>query len=120
MYEGVPMIVPACVSVSSGTLLQLRTDPARRSSSGVRLAQDLGDAPVEQHRLAEGAEHHVLGLQVAVEHAPAVGVGDRLAERDEHLEQSDLLHLAGAGVGLRSWNSSMTFWRVRPWTNFIT
>ena len=62
----------------------------------VVLAQDLGDAPVEQDRLAEGAEHHVLGFQVAVEHATGVRVADRLAEREEHLEQLELLDLARA------------------------
>ena len=46
-------------------------DPAAR--------QDLGQAPVHHLDLAEAADHHVRRLQVAVDHAPGVGIGDRLA-----------------------------------------
>src|SRR5947209_1622606 len=82
LYEGVPMIAPARVC-------------------GLGLAHHLGDAPVEQDRLAVGAEHHVLGLQVAVQDAVAVRVGDRLAEREEDLEQAEVLDVVGAPPGPR-------------------
>ncbi len=50
-------------------------------------AAQLGDTPVEQHRLAEGAQHHVLGLDVAVDDAALVRIGDGLAELHEVGEQ---------------------------------
>ena len=44
-------------------------------------------APVEQNDLAVLAEHDVVGLDVAMQHAAAVGVGDGLTDADEHCEQ---------------------------------
>src|SRR5207237_1388694 len=46
-----------------------------------------GQAPVEDHGLAELAHHHVLGFQIAMQDAAPVGVGDRLADIDEVREQ---------------------------------
>jgi hypothetical protein len=43
-----------------------------------------GDAPVEEIDLAERAEHHVLGLDVAVDHTPLVRVLERVAHRGQH------------------------------------
>ncbi len=48
---------------------------------------DLGQAPVEHVDLAELAEHQVLGLEVAVEHAPPMRVLDGEADLPERVEQ---------------------------------
>ena len=42
--------------------------------------EDLGQAPVHHLHLAEIADHDVRGLQVAVDHAPGMGIGHRLAD----------------------------------------
>src|SRR5262245_65801741 len=101
MYDGVPMMAPARVwvssSPSSSTRWTYEASPPGAAVSG--LAHHLGDAPVQEDGLAVGAEHHVLGLQVAVQDAVAVRVGDRLAEREEDLEQLELLNVACAAVG---------------------
>ena len=44
------------------------------------LVEHLGQAPVHHLDLAEAADHHVRRLQVAVDHAPGVGIGHRLAD----------------------------------------
>jgi hypothetical protein len=49
--------------------------------------QDLGQAPVHYLDLAERADHHVGGLEVAVDHAPGVSVGDGLGDRLEDAEE---------------------------------
>ena len=53
---------------------------AAAASSPAPPGQDLGQAPVHHLHLAERADHHVRGLQVAVDHASGVGVGNRLAD----------------------------------------
>ena len=53
----------------------------------IRRGGRLGQAPVDDQGLAEGAEHDVRGLEVAVDHPPAVGVGDRVADVDEPPEE---------------------------------
>ncbi len=63
----------------------------------VLLPSDLGQPPVEHHGLAELAEHHVLGLDVPVDHAPTMGVGDGLAQI--HIPRQQLEPL-GQGVAL--------------------
>ena len=63
--------------------------------------QDLGQAPVHDLDLAEGADHDVGRLQVAVDDAPAVGEADRLADLLERLQQPRPvggLHLVGQGL----------------------
>ena len=52
------------------------------------LGEDLGEAPVHHLDLAEGADHHVRGLQVAVDHPPRVGIGDRLGDRLEDRQEA--------------------------------
>ena len=47
----------------------------------------LGQAPVDDQGLAVGAEHDVGRLEVAVQDAPAVGIGDRVADVDEPAQQ---------------------------------
>src|SRR5262249_12545352 len=58
---------------------------------------------VHYQRLAEGAEHHVRWLEVAVQHPPAVRVGYRVADVEEPLQEPPQLQGAGAGtiVGAR-------------------
>ncbi len=61
-----------------------------------RRAGDIGDrrrlgdrerqAPVHQHHLAEIPEHHVLGFQVAVQHAAGVGKGDGVGHLHQDLQ----------------------------------
>ena len=53
----------------------------------VGLADHLGQPPVDDQRLAVAAQHDVGRLQVAVEHAAAVGVVDRVADVEEPPEQ---------------------------------
>ena len=43
-----------------------------------------GDAPVHHQHFAEVAEHHVLGLQVAVDHAAGMGEGDRVGHAHQN------------------------------------
>src|SRR5262249_23030485 len=63
------------------------------------LAHDLGQPPVEQHRLAVGAEHHGVRLQVAVNHAPAVGGGARLGKAGDPFHEPEALDFAGRARG---------------------
>ena len=56
----------------------------------VGLTDDLGQAPVEHDHLAVAAEHHVFGLEIAVDHPPRVRIADRLTDLDERLEQLPL------------------------------
>ena len=51
------------------------------------LIEHLGEAPVHDLDLAEAADHDVRRLQVAVDHALRVGVGDRLADLLEDGEE---------------------------------
>ncbi len=64
--------------------------------------QQLGDAEVEQLDLTGGGDHDVAGLEVAMDHQVAVGVGHRLAHRHEQLEpllQACLVGAAPLGDG---------------------
>jgi hypothetical protein len=74
-------------SEPSHRLQRLHLGDWHRLHHWFRVCQHARDAPVEQHRLAELAHHHVLGLQVAVHDAAAVRVGDRVAEVDEVRQQ---------------------------------
>ncbi len=47
-----------------------------------------GQAPVHHERLPVLPQHHVAGLEVAMQDAAAVGVGDRLADVDESAQQA--------------------------------
>jgi hypothetical protein len=51
------------------------------------VGQDLGQAPVQHQHLAEGADHDVARLEVAVHHPAAVREGDRIADLEEGLHQ---------------------------------
>ena len=65
----------------------VRSLPGPTASGVPAFAEDLGESPVHDLDLAEGTDHDVGRLQVAVDDAAAVGVGDRLA---------DLLERAGS------------------------
>ena len=60
-------------------------------------AMHLGEAPVHDLHLAEGADHDVRRLEVAVDHAAGVGVGDRLADLLEDREEAAPRSSAGVG-----------------------
>ena len=69
--------------------IELHPEHTRRSRFILRKAstQRLGQAPIDNERLAVLAEHHIGRLEIAVEHAPAVGVGNRLADIHEMGQQ---------------------------------
>jgi hypothetical protein len=72
--------------------------PARRAHHLVRPGQDLGEAHVGQldgRVVLLALEQHVLGLEVAVDDALAVGVGDGRRHQPHHLPR---LALAVAGL----------------------
>ncbi len=79
--EGVD-VAPAIQLLVAGGLL--RTHVRRRADRGARLSQvlplarthRLGDPEIGHHGLAL-VEHHVLGLDVAVDHALRVGIAER-------------------------------------------
>ena len=89
MYAGVPTTWPIIVRPATGS--------AGGSGSTavavlVRLVQPLGQAPVQHDRLAELAQDDVLALQVAMDDAVRVGVGDGVADGHEGGEQTHQLH----------------------------
>ena len=47
---------------------------------GRRAAEHAGEAPVDDLHLAEGADHDVAGLEVAVDDAAVMGIADGLAD----------------------------------------
>jgi hypothetical protein len=53
----------------------------------LRLAQRLGQAPIDNERLAVSAEHHVARLEIAMQHASAMRVLDGVADVDQALNQ---------------------------------
>jgi hypothetical protein len=60
--------------------------------------QHLGEAPVHDLHLAERADHDVRGLEVAVQHALAVRIGDRLAHRLEYREHAPAVLIRRAAL----------------------
>ena len=56
----------------------------------VGLAHDLGQAPVEHDHFAVAAQHHVFGLEIAMDDPARVGIPHRLADLDERFEQLPL------------------------------
>ena len=61
-----------------------------------RLAHRLGHAEVHDQRVPPG-EHHVVGLDVPVDHALRVGVGERVGDLDQ--EPHSLVHREPALAG---------------------
>ncbi len=82
MYSGVPHKLPSKVRFKSPS--SSRADSCARSP---RLVAQFGHAPVEHHRLAELADHHVVWFDVAVHDAAAMGIGDGLAQPREMIDQ---------------------------------
>ncbi|MFO0799706.1 MAG: hypothetical protein U0804_19725 [Gemmataceae bacterium] len=75
------------VRVAEGAHLRVRRGGVRVGGGAVGPAADaehLGQPPVHHLHLAEGADHDVRGLEVAVDHVVGVGVPDGLAHRLEH------------------------------------
>ena len=101
-------------------LLLRRHESRRTDHGGVGIrATVLGDAPVHHVDLAESADHHVLGLEIAMHDTVGVREGHRVenaAERNQanvdgcavanHLVQPtalhELHHIEGAAVGKRA------------------
>ena len=68
----------------------------QRIHSGRRLLPEhFGEPPIHDLDLAEGADHHVGGLEIAVNHPVGVGVADGLANRLEDGQPA----CGGAAVG---------------------
>ena len=63
---------------------------------GLRLPQHFGQAPVEHHQFPKFTDRHVLRLEIAVDDAPVMGVGDRLAGGNEQREQTPQLQCVDA------------------------
>ena len=61
--------------------------PRPLSPGGGEGGKNLGEAPIDDERLAIVAEHDVGRFQVAVQHAAAVGIGHRVADGDEACQQ---------------------------------
>ena len=115
MKAGVPIAAPSSVIA----LIDGWKAVASWSHLGppVAGADDLGEPPVDHQGLAVRAEHDVGGLEIAVDHAPAVGVGHRVADVEEPSEQ----RLQGAGAlagrepaGYAAWNPAMASLRLSP------
>ena len=60
-------------------------------SCAVLAAEHAREAPVHHVDLAEVPDHHVGGLEVAVDHALRVRVGHRLAHLEQHAERARLV-----------------------------
>ncbi len=89
----------ACPSTCSG----LAYSGLKREDAGgglglilVRIDQ-LGDAEVEQLGRAFRGHQDVAGLEIAVDHQVAVGVGDRVGDRQEKLQLAAQRPAAGRG-----------------------
>ena len=88
-----PSTEPACEAYVSDVLRAVSTIVSRSVFGRAlvdhgRRAQDLGQAPVHHLHFAEAADHHVVGLEVAMDHAPGVRIGHRLADRLEDREEA--------------------------------
>jgi hypothetical protein len=70
-----------------GLLADFAADERRGAVVCLVARQHAGEAPVEQPRLAEVADDHVLRLHVAVDHAARVREGQRLAHPSQRLDQ---------------------------------
>ena len=75
--------------------IRVRSPPSTDASD---FSERLGQAPIDHQRLAVLADDHVSRLDVAMEHAPAVGVLDGVADVDEPPQQVAQLERAAAGV----------------------
>ena len=95
------MTLPAAVRGRAGPGVG-RLTSALAVAVGLALAaagQVLGQAPVDDDGLAEVADHDVGRLEVAVDDALAVGVGDRLGDGDDVRQERQALVEARAAPG---------------------
>ena len=107
MYAGVPSAWPNTVADDSPPDRGCSVASPRARSPRIP-ADRFGQAPVDDQRLAVLAEHDVARLQVAVQDAAAVGVGDRVADVDEPPEQLPELAAQSKscyGFARREWSS---------------
>ncbi len=74
-------------AATGGDLRLLLVGPPRGAAVRLVAGQHLGQAPVHHLDLAEAPDHDVRRLQVAVDHAPSVRIGHRLADRLEDPHQ---------------------------------
>ena len=72
---------------------------ANRIGLLVRLTHELGQAPVEDDDLAEVAEDDVVALEVAVQDAARMGVGNGVADGDERGQQAHEVQRLGLPLG---------------------
>ena len=87
MYAGVPIVVPTLVSLLTRQRGRAQGGLGGRLRGRVVAADDLGQSPVDHERLAVGAQQDVRGLEVAMDHAAAMGIGDRVADVDEPAQE---------------------------------
>ena len=90
------------------------------AAPGSALPDRLGQAPVDDQRLAVLADDDVGRLDVAVQDAPAVGVVDRVADVDEppqELAQRQRPLPGSALSGSSAWNAAMASLRLSPRMN---
>ena len=121
MYDGVPSTDPARDRSESAeplravamTVSPLGSLPACCVVDDPAARQDLRQAPVHHLDLAERAHHHVRRLQVAVDHAPGVGVSDGLGDRLEDRQEPGQAVARIAARPASSWAS------VSPLTSFM-
>ena len=105
MYTGVPRTAPSCVRSSLSCRLvstvaddDLPVASSAQANDGAawitaaggsarRVPEHLGQAPVHDVDLAEIADHDVGRLQIAMDHAARMGVGQGVADVDEDVQQ---------------------------------
>ncbi|MFO0844248.1 MAG: hypothetical protein U0797_17935 [Gemmataceae bacterium] len=95
MYAGVPSACPCTVRALSSAAASAGGDPA----DGSGRPSALGQSPVQHDDLAEVAEDDVLTFEVAVDDAARVGVGDRVADRNEGVQQGRQVERVGLAGG---------------------
>ncbi len=113
MYCGVPSTTPVAVR-SSGEGLGEGTSSSTSVDWLVR-PESLGQAPVHHQGLAVRAQHDIRRLQVAVHDPLVVGIGHRVAHRDEPLEQPRNFRLRWPRSRRResaAWNASIASCKV--------
>ncbi len=103
MYIGVPIAVPAIVSLLPAGDEGAQGHLSGRLRSRVVAADDLGQAPIGDQRLAVGPQQDIGRLEIPMEHTAAVCIGDRLADVDEtpqKLAEAARVGSAGSRSGL--------------------
>ena len=86
-----PRAEPICVAADSAPDEGLSGPSVDSGLQSGRLDR-LGQSPVDDERFAILPEHDVARLQVAVQHAPAMGVGHRVADVEEATQELAEFH----------------------------